>query len=111
VFADHKPRPIRHLAHARGALWVAALGALHRFDGASWSTIPEAPEPTALAVDAAGRLWALAAGALHVVVGPVGHERLRRVPIALERPWSLAATRGSLWIGGRERVWRVTLPT
>ncbi len=110
VFADHKPRPIRHLAHAGGALWVAALGALHRFDGASWSTVAGASEPTALAVDAQGRLWALAEGALHVVTGTGTRARMRRVALPLERPWSLGATREALWIGGRERVWRVALP-
>ncbi len=103
TFADHKPRPVRHLAHAEGALWVAALGALHRFDGASWSA--RGPEPTALSVDPEGRLWALAEGRLHVLSGG----ELVRVDVALERPWSLVAVPGALWIGGRERVWKVTL--
>lgn len=100
-FADHKPRPVRHLAFAEGALWVSALGALHRFDGASWTT--QTPEPTALAVDPEGRLWALAEGRLFVLVDGA----LERVEVALERPWSLAAVPGAIWIGGRERVWRV----
>jgi hypothetical protein len=101
LFADGKPRPVRHLAFAEGALWVAARGALHRFDGASWTQ--STPEPTALAVDPAGRLWALAEGRLHVL------ERgaLRPLDVPLERPWSLAARPGELWIGGRERVWRL----
>jgi hypothetical protein len=103
VFADHKPRPIRHLAFAAGALWVAARGALHRFDGASWSE--QAPEPTALAVDPEGRLWAVAEGRLHVLEG----ETLRPVDVAVERPWSLAALPGAVWVGARERVWRVAV--
>lgn len=102
-FGDHKPRPVRHLAFAEGALWVAAAGALHRFDGASWST--RSPEPTGLAVDPEGRLWALAEGALHVLEG----DTLRRVDVPLERPWALAAVPGALWIGGREQVWRVAI--
>lgn len=96
-----RPRPIRHLAFAAGALWVAAGGALHRFDGASWSAA--GPEPTALATDARGRLWALAEGALHVLEDGA----LKRVPVALDRPWCLACVSGALWIGGRERVWRL----
>ncbi len=103
TFADARPRPVRHLAWAEGCLWVAALGTLHRFDGAAWSA--QGPEPTALTVDAEGRLWALADGALHVLA----HGALHRVPVPLERPWSLAAVPGALWIGGRERVWRVEI--
>ncbi|MDP2307256.1 MAG: hypothetical protein Q8P18_14615 [Pseudomonadota bacterium] len=102
-FADHKPRPVRHLAWAEGSLWVAALGTLHRFDGASWSAA--GPEPTALAVDSEGRLWALAEGRLHVLT----HGTLVPVTVPLERPWSLTAVPGALWIGGRERVWRVEI--
>lgn len=103
VFADSKPRPVRHVAFAQGALWVASAGALHRFDGAAWSS--STPEPTALAVDRHDRLWALAEGGLHLLDGGA----LRPVPVALERPWSLATTPGALWIGGRERVWRVAV--
>lgn len=103
TFADHKPRPVRHLAFAEGALWVAALDALHRFDGASWSA--QTPEPTGLAVDPEGRLWALAEGRLFVL----DDGALRPVDVALERPWALAAVPGALWIGGRERVWKVEL--
>ncbi|MDP2315142.1 MAG: hypothetical protein Q8P41_19740 [Pseudomonadota bacterium] len=100
-FADQKPRPVRHLAWAEGSLWVAALGTLHRFDGAAWSA--HGPEPTALAVDPEGRLWALAEGRLHLLVAGT----LQPVDVALERPWSLAAVAGGLWIGGRERAWHV----
>jgi hypothetical protein len=102
VFADHKGRPVRHLAFAAGALWVAALGALHRFDGCRWTTLQ--PEPVALATDDLGRLWALAEGGLWWLDG----DALVPVDVPLERPWSLAASRGALWIGGRERVWRLT---
>ncbi len=101
VFADHKPRPIRHLAFADGALWVAARGALHRFNGASWSET--SPEPTALAVDPDGRLWALAEGRLFVLEGGA----LRPLDVPLERPWCVAAEAGAVWVGGRERVWRI----
>jgi hypothetical protein len=103
TFADHKGRPVRHLAFAQGALWVAALDALHRFDGASWSSLQ--PEPVALTVDHEGRLWALAEGGLWWLDG----QALVPVDLPLERPWSLAATPGALWIGGRERVWRLSL--
>ena len=103
VFAGTRGRPVRHLAFATGALWVAAAGALHRFDGTSWSA--RAPEPTALAADAAGRLWALAEGRLHVLAGDALHE----VAVDVERPWSLACTPGAVWVGGRERVWRVAV--
>lgn len=102
-FADHKPRPVRHLAFAEGALWVAAREALHRFDGAAWTE--RGPEPTGFTVDGFGRLWALAEGKLHVLrdgwIAPVD--------VALERPWSIAAVPGALWIGGRERVWKIEL--
>jgi hypothetical protein len=107
-FGVGKPRPVRHLAFARGALWVAADGALHRFDGAAWSTLT--PEPTALCVDGVGRLWVLAEGALWCVEGPPGAEVLQPQPVALERPWALGAVDGALWVGGRERIWRVALP-
>ncbi|MES2638774.1 MAG: hypothetical protein V4850_04810 [Myxococcota bacterium] len=103
TFADAKPRPIRHLAWAEGSLWAAALGTLHRFDGASWSAA--GPEPTALTVDPEGRLWALAEGRLHVLTAGA----LKPLDLPLERPWSLTATPGALWIGGRERVWRVEI--
>jgi hypothetical protein len=100
-FGGDRARPVRHLAFADGALWAAAAGELHRFDGASWSSRP--PEPTALAADGAGRLWALQEGALHVVDGGW----LRPVPVPLERPWSIAAASGAVWVGGKERVWRI----
>lgn len=100
-FADHKGRPVRHLAFADGALWVAAAGQLHRFDGCSWTA--SGPEPTALATDPTGRLWAIVEGRLHVGDG----SGLRELPLPLERPWALAAVPGALWIGGRETVWRL----
>lgn len=103
VFGDHKGRPIRHLAFAQGALWVAAHGALHRFDGHTWTTA--APEPTAFAVDAADRLWALAEGKLHVLQAG----QLTPIPLPIDRPWSLAATPDTLWIGGREWVGRLVI--
>ena len=102
-FADHKGRPVRYMTYGDGALWVAALEGLHVFDGAEWKTT--SPEPTALCRDADGRVWAVAEGGLWM---GEGHE-LRRVPLTLERPWSVAAVHGALWIGGRERVWRVQM--
>jgi hypothetical protein len=107
TFADARPRPIRHLAWARGALWVAAAGGLHRFDGCAWRTLPG--EPTALAVDGRGQLWALFEGGLARVQGPPGEEVLVPQDLPLERPWALAASGAHLWIGGRERVWRLEL--
>lgn len=102
-FADHKPRPVRHIAWAEGALWVAAREALHRFDGASWTE--RGPEPTGFTVDGFGRLWALAEGKLHVL----RDGWIQRVEAPLERPWAIAAVPGALWIGGRERVWKVEI--
>jgi hypothetical protein len=107
-FGAEKPRPVRHMAFARGALWVAADGALHRFDGAAWSVL--SPEPTALCVDPSGRLWALAEGALWSVEGPLGGEALVPHAVDLERPWAIGVAGDALWVGGRERVWRVALP-
>lgn len=96
-------QPVRHLAFADGLLHVAAAGAHHRFDGASWTSAE--PEPTAFAVDRRGRLWLLAEGRLFswTRTGAVP------VPVALERPWSLCAVGERLWIGGRERVWALTI--
>lgn len=96
-------QPVRHLAFADGLLHVAAASAHHRFDGASWTSAE--PEPTAFAVDRRGRLWLLAEGRLFswTRAGPVA------VPVALERPWCLAAVGERLWIGGRERVWALTI--
>ncbi len=96
-------QPVRHLAFADGLLHVAAAGAHHRFDGASWTSAE--PEPTAFAVDRRGRLWLLAEGRLFswTRAGPVP------VPVALERPWCLCAGGDRLWIGGRERVWALTI--
>jgi hypothetical protein len=107
VFSDGKPRPVRHLAFAAGALWVAAANTLHRFDGAAWTA--RGPEPTALAVDPDGRLWALAEGHLFALAGAGADWALEAVDVPLERPWSLAATGDAVWIGGRERAWRIAV--
>jgi hypothetical protein len=110
TFADAKKgRPIRHLAWAAGALWVAAAGALHRFDGASWSTLPG--EPSSLLGDG-DRLWLIRDGA--VSLHPDG--MLPALPV--ERPWCLCLTEGgvgappgnagrALWIGAPGRLVRV----
>ena len=96
-----KGRPIRHLAWAQGALWVAAQEQLHRWDGEHWSSAR--PEPTFLLTDQVGKLWGLGDGRLlQMETG-----WLRPVNLPIERPWSLCATADSLWIGGRERVWRL----
>ncbi len=95
-FADAgKGRPVRHLAFAEGALWVAAAGALHRFDGASWEEVAGG-EPTALGVDDRGRLWAIRDGRVLVLDGGA----LTPVPFELDRPWCLGFTPGAVWVGG-----------
>lgn len=99
-----KPRPVRHLAWADGALFVAAAGALHRFDGVGWETLPGS-EPGGLGVDEEGRLWVIREGQLWLWwLG-----ELVPVPARLERPWALGAAPGALWIGGVGRVWRLAL--
>lgn len=103
TFGDDKPRPVRHLAWADGALFVAAAGGLHRFDGAGWATV--GPEPGALATDSSGRLWAIVEGGLAVW----WEGALHPVPVPLDRPWSLAATPDALWIGGVGAVGRLGL--
>lgn len=101
TFADAKKgRPIRHLAWAAGALWVAAAGALHRFDGASWSSLPG--EPSSLLGDG-DRLWLIRDGA--VALHPDG--MLPAFPV--ERPWCLCMAEGALWIGAPGRLVRVPL--
>lgn len=102
-FADHRPRPVRHLAWADGALWVAAQDHLWRFDGVGWSSLPG--EPGALGVDQDGRLWALADGGLALIWDGAP----RPVPLELVRPWALGFTPGSLWVGGVGRLWRIDL--
>ncbi len=97
-----KGRPVRHLAFAEGALWVAADGGLHRFDGASWSQSPGG-EPTALGVDDRGRLWAIRDGKVEVMT----EGQLVRVPCDIDRPWSLGFTPGAVWIGGVGAVGRL----
>lgn len=100
--AGGKGRPVRHLAFAEGALWVAAAGALHHFDGACWQTLP-GEEPTALGVDERGRLWAIRDGRLHVWTG----EALTAVAADLDRPWCLGFTPGAVWVGGVGAVVRL----
>lgn len=102
-FAARPHQPVRHLAFADGCLHVAAAGAHHIFDGASW-TLAE-PEPTAFAVDRRSRLWCLAEGKLFSWsrAGP------RPVPVRLERPWCLCVAGNRLWVGGRESVWNLVL--
>jgi hypothetical protein len=100
-FVDGKPRPVRHLAWSDGALFVAAAGALHRFDGTRWTT--HGGEPGALHVDEEGRLWAVHEGGVHLWWAGA----LRRVPVTFDRPWSLGSSPGALWVGGVGRVWRI----
>ncbi len=101
--ATGKHQPVRHLAFADGELHVAAGGMHHRWNGATWSRA--APEPTAFAVDGHRRLWLLAEGKCFVST----RRGIVPVPIALERPWCLAASGDRLWIGGRERVWSLPI--
>lgn len=93
TFGDPKRRPVRHLAFARGALWVAADGALHRFDGATWSRA--GTEPTALYADADDRLWFVRDGAVSVFADDVPAP----VDVDVTRPWCLIVHAGSLWVG------------
>ncbi|MCB9742479.1 MAG: hypothetical protein H6740_07770 [Alphaproteobacteria bacterium] len=89
-----RPRPVRHLAFFDDALWVAAAGQLHRFDGQTWTS--REGEPTALHVDLEGTLWALEAGRLWRA------ERggwPRAAELHLGRPWALGSEPGALWIG------------
>lgn len=87
-------RPVRHLAFADQHVWAAAAGALHRFDGAAWSSEPG--EPGALAADEAGRLWLIRDGGVYVR----DRGELRRIEVGLERPWAIAALPGAVWVGG-----------
>lgn len=98
-FADHRPRPVRHLAWADGALWVGAAGRLSRFDGVEWGE--SEGEPGALGVDPEGRLWMLREEALHLV----WQGEPRPVPLPVERPWALGFSPGRLWVGGVGRLW------
>jgi hypothetical protein len=93
TFGEPKRRPVRHLAFARGALWVAADGALHRFDGASWSRAGS--EPTALHTDADDNLWLVRDGAVWLASG----DAMTAFPADVTRPWCLLVHGGSLWIG------------
>lgn len=104
TFGDPKRRPIRHLAFARGALWVAVDGGLHRFDGATWSRTDV--EPTALHADDAGRLWLVRDGAVHVIADATPAP----VPVPVARPWCVHVHAGRLWIGHPGGVTTVALP-
>ena len=93
TFGEPKRRPVRHLAFARGALWVAADGALHRFDGASWSRA--GTEPTALHTDTDDNLWLVRDGAVWLA----SDDAMTAFPADVTRPWCLLVHAGSLWIG------------
>ena len=56
-------------------------------------------------MDPLGRLWAIAEGGLWRLQG----DWIERVDVKLDRPWALGATTEHLWIGGKERVWRLAL--
>ena len=87
--------PVRHLEWCQEALWIAAAGALHRWDQQAWSS--QDGEPVALCADSQDRLWLLAAEQLHVI--EAGERRL--AVSDLRRPWCLAATDSTLWVGAR----------
>jgi len=80
--------PVRHLAGDPATLWVAAGGALHRFDGERWTSTPG--EPYALCLHR-GALISLRDGRLWRNGEPD--------PTELGRPWSLASTDEGLWVG------------
>jgi hypothetical protein len=87
--------PIRHLAYSDGSLWVGAAGALHRLREGAWQSREE--EPFALSVDPQGQLWSAHPSGLRRSQGDwptdAGGE------FQIERPWSLAHTEGSTWVG------------
>lgn len=101
-FEKGKGRPVRHLASAGGYLWAAAADSLHRWDGSTWES--RGSEPTAFTTDSDGGLWALGEGKLWRERGGW----LVPVPSPVVRPWAMAAAGEALWIGGRERIWRMT---
>lgn len=94
--AQGRPRPVRYLAWAHGALWAAAAGALHRWDGGAWTS--HGAEPYALHTDATGVLWALAEGG---VWASRAGEWPQRVALNELRPWTLASTAEDLWVGAK----------
>ena len=101
--APGRPAPVRHLAYADGRLHAAAGGQHQQFDGVTWRAA--APEPTAFAVDRWARVWSLAEGRLFATTRAGAWP----APLPLDRPWCLGASGDSLWIGGRERLWRVEI--
>ena len=106
IFADSRPRPVRHLATASGALWAAAAGGLHRFDGLSWTE--ERGEPTALSAGPRGGLWAIRGGAIQ----HLGRDnRLKGLDILGEhrRPWCLSFGVECLWVGLVGGILRIPL--
>jgi hypothetical protein len=88
-----KARPLRHVAWALGAWWIAAGGALWRWDGGSaWDPTPG--EPTAL-LGTRDALWAVREGRVDVYDG----RAWRPAGVAVARPWCLAEAHGHVWIG------------
>lgn len=95
---------VRHLAFAAGALWAAAGGHLHRFDGATWTRRPG--EPVHL-WGTADRLWAIREGRVETSADPDGWPAPLDLPV--ERPWCAAVARGRLWVGAPGGVLEVEL--
>ena len=91
--------PVRHLLGSDELLLVGAAGALHRFDGRSWSE--RAGEPYALAWHQ-GVLAELRQGRLWMDGEPRPHE--------LGRPWCLASHDGDLWVGALGALHRLRQP-
>ena len=102
--AAGKPRPVRYMASAGGCLYVAAAGALHRFDGATWSS--RDGESVFLTSDEAGRLWSIRDGRVCVGAGGAWPEPLA---LPVERPWCLAFAYESLWVGSVGGLLRVPI--
>lgn len=102
-FGAPRGRPVRHLAFAHGALWAAADGALHRWDGA-WTA--RRGEPTFL--HGADRLWAVIDGRV-AATGADGWPA--PLSLAIDRPWCLLRTDDALWVGVPGGLWIVPVVT
>ena len=100
---DGKGRPIRYMAFAHDALWLAVDGLHHRWDGSAWTS--NEVEPYALHASA-GRLWALARGSLWA---SDSGDWPRQLDVDLVRPWSLGSLDGELWVGLKGGLVRLVL--
>jgi len=102
-------KPVRHMAFANGSLWLAAAGALHSYNGALWSRT--VGEPTSLFGTPGGPLWWVRQGKVGATTTHPANPSPIDSPFDLpvKRPWSLAATADTLWVGAPGGVLHVTL--